>query len=253
MNESAGHEGSRSGLAAAGSWILTNFLRLLTAVVLGAAIGAGLFYAGQSLLGLPASATPEPVPTASDELEPLRMRIEALEGEQAALLQRVGSLERENAAQQDALLVLLDLEAQLAESSPTPAAADADEDGESTASDIDALSQRLDAVEQTLSTRLTRPAGEEEWHILRSMVFVLRAKISLMEDDLGQAQRDLELAQATLEELADLPTVDIILNRIGRVLDELSSTPQVAQDDVTIIWNLLVDLSNEGTSDGTDS
>jgi len=254
MNEPTGN-GAGGRITAAGSWILRNFLRLLTAIVLGASIGAGLFYAGRSLLGIEPAVSETPVEPAAPDMDAFLARLETLEEEQVELEQRIDSLERENAAQQDALLSLLDREAQQEETEAAPAPAEtptSDEPADSS-SELESLAQRLDAVELALSSMPDDGASSDEQTLFRAMLHMLRAKISLMDDNYGQAQEDLALARAAIERLGAVTDVDIILNRMDRVLEELTSSPQIAEEDVSIIWNLLVDLADTIESGDTDS
>ena len=84
------------------------------------------------------------------------------------------------------------------------------------------------------------------------MAVMLRAKLSLLDGDYGRAQEDIELARTILTPLATLPGMDIIVSRIDRVLDEIVETPRIAEGDLDIAWNLLIDFSEQYSSATTD-
>ncbi|MBN2554912.1 MAG: hypothetical protein JXA97_03145 [Anaerolineales bacterium] len=244
----------KSKISSAGSWLLRNVLSLLTAVFLGVALGAGIFYAGRSLLGIPVTPAPAALEEADAAMTALDIRIASLETEQADLLQRVESLESENAAQQDAILSLLASDAEASEFTPV--------DGEASAAledllaalsgDLDALTGRIASLEQGAPSDGTAGSHSQEWAILRSMAVMLRAKLYLLEGDYGRAQEDVELARTILAPLGTLPGMDIIVSRIDRVLDDIVETPRIAEGDLDIAWNLLIDFSEQYSSATTD-
>lgn len=247
MTMESNEMGNRQGkLGAAGSWLLRNFLSLLTAIVLGAGLGAGIFYGGRSLLGLPA----EPAPASSGEdraeLIELGEQLAALEGGQADLEQRVESLERENAAQQDALLTLLDSAAEAVDVTPEVTAEPAQgEDITGYAEEVALLTARIEALEQGALPGDAVATDADQWPLLRAMMLLLRARISLLDADFGQARDDVELARTALLPFADMLDMDIVISRLDRVLDEIADTPDIAADDVNIAWDLLVRFYEE--------
>jgi len=253
MSEQGGTGGS-GGFKAAGSWLLRNALRLLTAIVLGAAIGLGLFYGGRSLLGFSSTRQTVSVDTEADELSEMAAAIDELDQARVALERRVASLERENTAQQDALLSLLDREAELAEATETvsPVEPTPSPDVSDMTDQLGIILARLDVVEQLIAeTGEVAPAAEEQ-AVLRAMVYVLRAKFSFQENDLGQAEEDLILLRTLVDTFSDDPEKDILLTRIDRVIDEMATSPQIAMEDVNIIWNLLVERTQRSSEGQTD-
>jgi len=233
-------------LGAAGSWLLRNILSLLTAIVLGVGLGAGIFYGGQSLLGIPAAPAAESISQPQRDLTALEEQIVILEDDQADLEQRVASLERENAAQQDALLTLLDNAAVADEAAPDQTVPDGDLS--SIMEEIAVLTDRIGALEQRQGSEgVALQESSEQWAFVRAMMLLLRARISLLDADYGQAQDDVELARTTLLPYAELTDMDIIISRLDRVLDEIAETPGIAADDLNIAWDLLARFSEEYT------
>ena len=245
----------KSKVSSAGNWLLRNVLSLLTAVLLGMALGAGLFYAGRSLLGIPVVPAPAAIEETDSAIAALEIRIAALETEQTDLLQRVDSIESENTAQQDAILSLLASDAEASESTTVDgqAAAALEDVLAALSGDLEALTGRIASLEQGTPSDGSAGSSAQEWAIIRSMAVMLRAKLSLLEGDFGRAQEDVELARTILTPLATLPGMDIIVSRIDRVLEEIIETPRIAEGDIDIAWNLLIDFSGQYSSATTDS
>jgi chromosome segregation ATPase len=230
-------------------------LRLLVVVLVGIGLGAGAFW------GVPAAYR--------DFIEPVRQNTERLDQSQAALASLRESQSAANATQSAALA---DIQGQVARQAESLSAVQADV-GSLKASQPTAVAalQTLDKVEADLAdlqAAATLTAGRidgldsaaatpnptiealgQRMEILRLMQLVSQARLSISEDNLGQATTDLEAAIAALSDLTSAAedggtaALEDVARRLDLAQQELKTNPTVAADDLDIAWELLVELS----------
>jgi uncharacterized protein HemX len=229
---------------------LARFLvRTLLVVLAGIGLGLGAYY------GLPALYTgfvqPVQINTRqigeiesaleaqrqSDQarLDAIETRLTGLETELAANKEMLGALQ----ADLDSALTLLgsdhgdlqrllDLESQLADLQ----------------SSVDSAEARLAAVEGSLS-QSAEPvdALRERVQLLRAMELVLRARLSLADNNPGLAGEDVRRARGILSGASAPPRWGDIVNRLDMALANLSASPLVAVQDVEAAWYLMLEAS----------
>ncbi len=106
---------------------------------------------------------------------------------------------------------------------------------------IEELQQEVPATRSDL-TRLKLNAL-----LLKAAGQVLRARVRLMENNPGDAQRELELARATLEQMGELggeaaqETVALILERLDRAYQSIEDNPFNAPGEVELLWRAIND------------
>lgn len=121
------------------------------------------------------------------------------------------------------------------------------------ASDLEAANDQIDLMVRTISnleTQLTELAENaddselrQELVISRAMLYLLRARVWLLENNVGLAQDEALRARELLIEADPEGESDVIqaaILRLDLALDDLGSTPLVAADDLEIVWKLLV-------------
>ena len=223
--------------------------RLLLVVLTGIGLGLGAYY------GLPALYTgfiqPVQINTRqigeiesaleaqrqSDQarLEAIETRLTGLETELAAEREALGALQ----ADLDSILTLLgsdrgdlqrvrDLESQLAV----------------LLSSLESVEARLTAVEGSLA-QSSEPvdALQERVQLLRAMELVLRARLSLADNNPGLAGEDLRRARDVLSGASAPAGWTAIVNRLDMALANLSAAPLVAVQDVEAAWYLMLEAS----------
>jgi chromosome segregation ATPase len=229
---------------------LVRFLvRMLLIVLAGIGLGLGAYY------GLPAVYTgfiqPVQINTRqigeiesaleaqrqSDQarLDAIETRLTGLETDLAANREALGALQ----ADMDSVLTLLrsdhgdlqrlrDLEVALVELQ----------------SSADSAEARLTALEGSLS-QSAEPvdALRERVQLLRAMELVLRARLSLADNNPGLAGEDLRRARGILSGASAPAGWAAIVNRLDMALANLSASPLVAVQDVEAAWYLMLEAS----------
>lgn len=111
---------------------------------------------------------------------------------------------------------------------------------------LDAQRERLDqsqAVDEEQAAALTDL--EQQTQLLRAMGMLSRARLFLMQNNLGLAQLDIEAARATLAVLRpdldepETQALEAILLRLDLALDHLYTAPVLVVDDLEVAWQLL--------------
>ena len=229
---------------------LARFLvRMLLVVLAGIGLGLGAYY------GLPAVYTGfiQPVQINTRQIGEVESALEAQrqsdQGRLDAIETRLTGLETDLAAQREALgalqsdldsvLTLLgsdhgdlgrvrDLESQLADLQAT----------------LESTEARLSAVEGSL-TSSAEPvdALQERVQLLRAMELVLRARLSLADNNPGLAGEDLQRARGILSGASAPAGWGGIVNRLDMALANLSASPLVAVQDVEAAWYLMLEAS----------
>jgi chromosome segregation ATPase len=246
--------------SSAGSKIFRFLVRFLLVLILGVAIGAGAYY------GLPA--------LYRDLVQPVQTSAEQVSELEEAVSQLRRNLREQNAESADSLAEIEGEISQLRE-----AVSEMEVQVESLNSSADALRERLEEVrpvsrqleelsrvEERLSARLESleavvsaqaeeaPSPDEivvQFQLLRSMELISRARLWLMQGNLGKAGDDIEVARDVLFRLADAGQEEdtfilSIAERLDRALEELEERPVIAADDLDIAWQLLI-LATEPT------
>jgi hypothetical protein len=262
----------RSGPSLAGR-IGRFLLRLLVVVVLGAALGAGLFYGAIRLY----RDAIEPLRTLDTRLADLQLQIDrlqetqgeqtadmrdrltTLEGRMAALNEQVSELEaRAGILQEDQNA----LETRVEDLKPIEARLDA------VAAEQETLAMRMQGVEDMVaSEELPAQRVARDLQLLRAMTVMTRARLSLSQLNLGLAQADLGAANDILAILvgtgtgvaegttpADSRLVEAS-DHINAALTSVLSRPAVAEDELEIAWKLLIELTapvEPATETGTE-
>lgn len=111
---------------------------------------------------------------------------------------------------------------------------------------LDAQQERLDQsqeVDEKQAAALT--SLEQQTQLLRAMGMLSRARLFLMQNNLGLAQLDIEAARATLAALRpdldepETQALEAILLRLDLALDHLYTAPVLVVDDLEVAWQLL--------------
>jgi len=246
-------------------------LRLLVVLVLGAALGAGLYYGGIRLY----QDAIEPLRTLDSRLADMQLqldgqeadqqdqmtelwdRLAALEGRAAALTEQVSELDARAGILQEDLGIL---EVQASEIGQLRASLD----------DLVAQQETLNMGLQGLEDRIASedlPAQrvERSLQLLRVMTIMTRARLSLNELNLGLAQADLAAAGEILAilvaggsgEAEEIAPVEAELvqasDHLAAALNSVLSRPAVAGEELEIAWKLLVELTSPDLQSPSDA
>jgi hypothetical protein len=225
------------------------FVRLFFVILVGAGIGAGVYY------GIPALYRDfiHPVQTNTLRLAALESSLAEVQIEirekQAAVSKSVSDLEGDVAAQHEGIAALNarsdGLDARLGEiQSDVNGIQSLSEEIQELAGDLDGLNERLNALELAVEEE-DPPIQEIQNHIqlLRVMELVTRARMWIIQDNPGKANDDLVIAKETLETL-DASNKDgsfaQFIERLDQIIFELPLSPVIAADDLEILWQLLI-------------
>jgi predicted RNase H-like nuclease (RuvC/YqgF family) len=237
-------------------------LRLIFVVVFGVVLGAALY------LGIPA--------LYRSTIEPMRANTEQIELLQESLAVGLSSSEK----QVDQLGErLVEAEGRLAEQGETASALQAELDRVSEAlddqtskiarlsvaadqvaaitTDLDATIDRVELLEVALS-EVDYPVVEfrRQVQMVTAMTMITKARLWLIQDDLGQAAEEITAAKELLiNSIADVNAVDDVMTQIIERLDlalaDVRTTPIVAADELEIAWKLLVEATTPETTTPT--
>ena len=237
-------------------------LRLLVVVILGAALGTGLFYGAIRLY----RDAVEPLRTLDTSLADLQLQIDqlqasqgqqttemrdrmtTLEGTMAGLKEqvseleaRLGILQQDQSALETRVEDLGQIESRLDEFS----------------ADQESLAMRMQAVEDMVAgEELPAQRIEQSLQLLRAMTIMTRARLSLNQLNLGLAQSDLGAASDILAILVGTsdgeaegaapvdPQLVEASDHLQAALTSVLSRPAVAEDELEIAWKLLVELTS---------
>jgi hypothetical protein len=111
--------------------------------------------------------------------------------------------------------------------------------------DLGAMGSRLDDLEQALQDEVI-PAQYlgRQIQLLRAMELVTRARLWLMQGNLGMAAEDVLAAKEILE-VQDVDAMEggsltPIIVRLDAILAEIDLRPVIAADDLEVVWQLLL-------------
>jgi predicted RNase H-like nuclease (RuvC/YqgF family) len=250
------------GRGSAFSRVMRFILRLIFVVVFGVVLGAALY------LGIPA--------LYRSTIEPMRANTEQIELLQESLAVGLSSSEK----QVDQLGErLVEAEGRLAEQGETASALQAELDRVSEAlddqtskiarlsvaadqvaaitTDLDATIDRVELLEVALS-EVDYPVVEfrRQVQMVTAMTMITKARLWLIQDDLGQAAEEITAAKELLiNSIADVNAVDDVMTQIIERLDlalaDVRTTPIVAADELEIAWKLLVEATTPETTTPT--
>ena len=110
---------------------------------------------------------------------------------------------------------------------------------------LEELEGRLGQVEGTLAEDQPIERMQRDLLLTRAMVSVMRARLWLLENNLGSATLEVQNAQELVLEVIgaapeeDVPSIQAVADRLELTLTELDTAPLVAGDDLEIVWKLL--------------
>ncbi|OGO19719.1 MAG: hypothetical protein A2Z14_00680 [Chloroflexi bacterium RBG_16_48_8] len=234
----------------AGSRILGLFLRFFFVTLVGIAIGVGAYY------GIPALYKDfiQPVQINTQRVAELeeslaQLQVDFLE-KQSSLSTSFAKVEGEVAGQHEDLAVLQaqgqGLETRMDEvQSELEGVQSLSDRLRETEESLEDLGKRLGALEAALEEE--DPPIEQiqrQIELLRVMELVTRARLWLIQDNLGKAVDDLAIAKEILENLnADAQEDEVIMpiiERLDQILFEIPLSPVIAADDLEIVWQYLI-------------
>lgn len=117
-------------------------------------------------------------------------------------------------------------------------------------SDMDEMVTRVETLEASL-TAVELPAASigRQLQLIRAMTLLTKARLWLVQDNLGLAAEEITTARNLLDELigAEQDGEDEVLGQIVERLDlalmDIRTTPIVAADELEIAWKLLVEVT----------
>ena len=233
-----------------GKRFLRFLLRLFVVVIIGVALGIGAYY------GLPALYRDfiEPIQSNSDRIAALeesvaRVQVDFRE-KNAMIVSDLAGVEGELAQQREDLSELTVGEEGLV--SRVTDIEQAMEENELLSNRIEDLEEsqralvvRFDALEESIGDReIPYERLATQLQLLRVMELVTRARLWMMQGNLGEASEDITFAKDVLEALeiddGDEETLILIVDRLDQVLLEISLNPIIAADDLEIVWQYLL-------------
>lgn len=232
-----------------GSRLLGFFVRLFFVILVGAAIGVGAYY------GLPALYKDfiQPIQTNTQRVAALESNLASVQVDfrekQATLSKDISNVEGEVASQREGIAALnaqsdgweIQLDEIKTEVDRLQSLTDRVQDLEDR---LDVLSERLDMLELAIEVEDTPIEQiQEQIQLLRVMELVTRARMWIIQDNLGKATEDLTIAKEALDSLdaaLDDGSLTPIVERLDQILFEIPLSPVIAADDLEIVWKLLI-------------
>jgi len=213
------------------------FLRLLVAIMVGLAIGLGLYFGGVTLYRIavgPGPSYDQQVQDYQEEVAQMRLDLAKrdleIDEQQSELESLINEGADEIAAQSEAI----------------------DEQMTVLAVELTVLTDRLDTLEVSLS-EVGQPVDEMQGQLqlIRAMTLLSRAQFWLSEDNLGQASEDVTSARVMIFALAEkwrgeekfgdsVTVLDEIVSRLDIALEDIRTQPSIAEDEIEIAWKLLI-------------
>ncbi|HEY44748.1 MAG TPA: hypothetical protein G4O11_12265 [Anaerolineae bacterium] len=235
--------------------VMRFILRFLFVVVFGIVLGTALY------VGVPA--------LYRSTIEPMRANTQRIQELQETLSTGLSTNERQVEQVGERLV---EVEGRLAEQGETTAALQAELDGfgevleeqastiskfklmsvqlEAIADDLDETMDRVELLEVALS-EVEFPADQfgRQVRMITAMTMITKARLWLIQDNLGQAAEEISAARELLAEfLVNLTSNDVvddvlveIIERLDLALEDVRTTPIVAADELEIAWKLLVE------------
>ena len=237
------------------SRVMRFLLRFLIVVLLGGVLGVAIYFGVPTLY----RSAIEPIQVNTQRIAELEEALNQVQTTSSRQVEQVG--ER-----------LVEIEGRLAEQGETLAAMEAElkvvqtslEDQrnrvsqlrifvdkvEDLTSDMDEMVTRVEALESNL-TAVELPAASigRQLQLIRAMTLLTKARLWLVQDNLGLAAEEIETARNLLDEVigAEQDGEDEVLEQIVEKLDlaliDIRTTPIVAADELEIAWKLLVEVT----------
>jgi hypothetical protein len=227
-------------------------LGLALSGILGVILGVGAYFSLPFLYNQIVS----PIQDTYQQVEELERRVSLLEETQEATLLVIEAQQEINQEKRSTLDQRLDrIDDQLANLTDTL---------ENQVQKIDSLrvnqlelasvQQDLDTLTVTVGRLQAAASGEsetersldQEMTIVEVMLLLFRARLWLVENNVGSAITEIQNARTLLQQASEMAPegVDLIpvLDRLDLALDELESSPLVAVDDLEIAWKLLQEM-----------
>lgn len=108
------------------------------------------------------------------------------------------------------------------------------------------LTDQLDQLTKRIEADPTASDLQRDLQLTQAMLSLVRARLWLVENNLGLAIAEVERARGLLQPLAEVQAgegnFEAAIERLDFALVELNTRPLVAADDIEIAWKLLVDL-----------
>ncbi len=208
-------------------------LRIGLAALIGIGLGAAAYY------GVPRAYRDlvEPVRENSSRIETLQVELNQARVDLAELSdrssQRISELEAGVAAGQETLAEL--------QASSQLQRTELDQQLQRLGTRLDRLDQALSSQSDALDLALATPTAPDP-ELLRQLKFtraalhLLRARLWLVENNLGLAGDEVQQARDALSELEGM---ELVLERLDQALADFALAPLVAADDLEIAWKLL--------------
>lgn len=232
--------------------------RMLAAVLLGAALGAGVFYGARKFY----RDAIEPLQTLDQRMITLETGLSDLNSElresERTRAEEISELKAKVADQAEELAVLSAQVSQmefLVEGQDT-AIAELQElrgDVEGVQQDLTETNERLAAMGDLIQAgELPVERVEETLQLVRVMSLLTRTRLWMEQDNYGLASEDLASALDIMQVLVPDPGTILderderlaeIADRIGRALEATRTNPTVAEEESEIAWKLLVEIS----------
>lgn len=252
--------GFGNGFRRAFWWVI----RMLVVIIFGIGVGAGVYY------GVPA--------LYRGIIEPTRRNTQQIVDLEETITQMQDASQTQLEQSNDRLA---DVEGKLAKQAEDLATAQAEmatlEEGQSDlAAEIGVLGRLTDQVEGLaieLEETVARVEGVEiiletagvptqqlEYRIqlIRAMTILTRARLWLVQDNLGTASEDIEDARAVLLDILydateeDIEMLEPIVRRLDLALDDIRVAPSVAADELEIAWKLLSEAATPPATEAED-
>jgi hypothetical protein len=226
-------------------------LRILFVLVVGTCLGLAAYFGGPALY--------------RNYIEPVQVNTQRIADLEQALAQMQA---RDQQDQTNSADHLAQIEGRLAAQAETLATLQADVEGLQSSQaghdqhlqTLDELSTRVDALAGDMEQMATQVAGLEtslaggdsptqrlgrQLQLIRVMELLTRARLWLIQNNVGLAADEVRSARAVLEQTAaeapeaEAATLTPILERLDLALTDLQFAPIVAADDLEIAWRLL--------------
>ena len=243
-------------LAVGAAKVARVLLRLLVVLLLGAGLGAAVYFGVPTLYRSyiePVRSNSELILQLEEQLAEARVQARNRDLE---VSDRLAELEGQLAAQTETLAELqTGLEGlRTAQEDLVERLAGLDRLGrrvQSLASDAEKAAAQIAELEGALSgSDLPTQRLARQVHLIRSMELLNRARLWLIEGDLGRAGGEIAAARKILEGViqgapqVEAETIRPVLERLDLALKDLAVSPVVAADDLEIAWRLLVAASD---------
>jgi archaellum component FlaC len=251
MENSTFDDDSPSGLYR----VMQVLLRLLVVVIVGVGLGAGAYFGVPALYREFIEPVQENTRRVTDLEAALTLEQDQSRREAAQAGERLDALEAQLELIGDGLAGLQDEveNLQTITSDITQGLEDLQDlpDGvEGLTAAMQVLTVRLESVESGLSgIEIPAQRIERQMELLRVMTLLTRARLWLVQDNLGLADEDVQMARDILATLVDEAVeedslqIQPIVERLDMALEDIRTSPVVAADELEIAWKLLVSAS----------